>query len=411
MAKLRSAYEKTLIALVLGVAVGIVFMLFEWIVKDGTDFIWNDVFNTDEVRWLVVPLAIILGVAFGWTLKQTGQEQLPKIHTNFAEAEPPKKIDMKDIGIVFLVGAVSLLAGASLGPEASLVSLSSGLGMWVASKAGLDEQRQLMMLAGVGALLVAFFGSLLLAVVPVLLLKQAGKLNRKTILPPLAAALGTYLIIAFLSGDVKGWGGIPLSPHFKFKDLLLAFLLGLLASIAVAWLNKQVFKFRDYAETIYKKYTWWKASAIFGGVIGLLYWIGGQSVQFNGSAGTVMLVKHSAEYGTLALAGLVVIKLLVTAWSLAAGYRGGLVFPSIYTGVALSLFIGSLASGLGGPGTTIGAVAGIITALTTPALGAIMLISLMPLKLLIVGLAGAAGAVAGSRLIAGAAKPRGALKG
>jgi hypothetical protein len=53
---------------------------------------------------------------------------------------------------------------------------------------------------------------------------------------------------------------------------------------------------------------------------------------------------------------------------------------------------------VGGPGATMGALAGMLVALTTPTVGVVMLLSLLPFKLLGVGLAGAAGAVVGKRV-------------
>jgi H+/Cl- antiporter ClcA len=98
------------------------------------------------------------------------------------------------------------------------------------------------------------------------------------------------------------------------------------------------------------------------------------------------------------VAGIVLVKLLVTAWSLAAGYRGGLVFPSVFTGVAVSVVIVDEWSSVAGPGVVVGGVAGILTAMTSPVLGPIMLVALLPFSLLGVALVAAAGAVAGDLL-------------
>jgi H+/Cl- antiporter ClcA len=389
----------------LGIAVAVLFVVFEWVVKDGTDYIWNDVVNSDEVRWRVLPLAIILGLVFGWLLKLTKQKRLPPIETDFTASHgAPGPVSLQDLGIIFAVGAVSLLAGASLGPEASLVALCSGFGVWVAGKAGMQDKQQLLLLCGVGALLVAFFGSLVPAVIPLLLLKQSKKLSVERAALIGVSALSTYGAIWLIKGKVHGWGGIPASVHFSLRDYVLAFVLGILTALAATWLHRLIKRFAPITKNIYDRTHWLVTAGIFGGVIGLLYLIGGQTVQFNGSAGSSMLVHNHAEYGTLALAGLVIIKIIATAWSLAAGYRGGLVFPSVYTGVALSLFVGSLADGFGGAGTMIGAIAGIFAALTTPALGLVMLISILPIKLLGLAVAGVIGAALAKKLLSGGAK-------
>jgi H+/Cl- antiporter ClcA len=268
------------------------------------------------------------------------------------------------------------------------------------------EKRQLMMLTGVGSLLVAFFGSLIPAVVPLMLLRQSKKLSVGRAATVFVAAVGTYLTVWSIKGKVHGWGGVPVSLHFGFKDYLLAFALGVLTAWAAASLHGLIRKLSPLAMAIYARTHWLLAAAIFGGVIGVLYLVGGQSVQFNGSVGTDMLVHHRAEYGALAFAGLVILKIVLTAWSLAAGYRGGIVFPSVYTGVALSLLVGSIAGSFDGTGTTVGAIAGIFAALTTPALGFVMLVSLLPFKLIGLALAGVLGAVAAPKLLSVGAKRR-----
>jgi H+/Cl- antiporter ClcA len=236
------------------------------------------------------------------------------------------------------------------------------------------------------------------------MLRQQKKLLLPTAMPVLASAIATYLTIWLLKGDVRGFGGIPAGPHFGFKDYFLALVLGCLAALAAGGLKWCVGYFAPHAKTVHAKLHWAVTAALFGGIIGVLYLVGGESVQFNGSTGSQLLVQNHAEYGVLALAGLVLIKIIVTGWSLASGYRGGIVFPSVYTGVALSLFIGSLAAGLGGTGTMVGSIAGIFAALTTPALGFIMLVSILPLKLLGLALAGVIGAVIGQKLFSGGAK-------
>jgi H+/Cl- antiporter ClcA len=243
--------------------------------------------------------------------------------------------------------------------------------------------------------------------VPVLLLRQQKRLSPRTILPVAVSAVATYLTIWWVKGKVHGFGGIPVNLHFGIKDYALALALGCLAALAAGMLKRLINRLVPSAKAIEGRFHWAVTAAIFGGIIGVLYLVGGESVQFNGSAGTPMLVHNAAEYSTVALAGLVLVKIVVTAWSLASGYRGGIVFPSVYTGVALSLLIGSLTGSLGGTGTMIGAIAGIFAALTSPVLGFIMLVSLLPLKLIGLALFGVIGATLGQELFNGGgdAKP------
>ena len=144
---------------------------------------------------------------------------------------------------------------------------------------------------------------------------------------------------------------------------------------------------------------WIAAAAAFGLVVGILYWIGGESVQFSGQQGTHELYDDRAQYGAAALLGLLLVKLVATAWSISAGYRGGPAFPSVYMGVALSLAITTAIPSVSETGVMIGAIAGILAEMTTPGVAVIMVLALMPVKLLPIGLIGAIGAVGGRRVI------------
>ena len=59
----RAAVLLGSLALAVGVVNGLVFLGFEWVVNHGSDWLWNDLVNSDEVRWRVVPLALGLSIA------------------------------------------------------------------------------------------------------------------------------------------------------------------------------------------------------------------------------------------------------------------------------------------------------------------------------------------------------------
>jgi H+/Cl- antiporter ClcA len=122
-------------------------------------------------------------------------------------------------------------------------------------------------------------------------------------------------------------------------------------------------------------------------------------VQFSGQHGSQQLYDDRAQYGVAALLGLLVVKVLATGWSIAAGYRGGPAFPSVYMGVALSLAITTAIPSVSETGAMVGAIAGILAEMTTPGIAIIMVLAMMPVKLLPIGLVGALGAVGGRRVI------------
>lgn len=397
----RSAVRLAALAVAIGAVDALVFVGFEWVVKDGTDWVWDGLAGSDVSRWRVVPLAIALSLALSAALRLLGQPRWTHPHLDplaAAEGDAPPPT-LSTLAVILLVGAGSLLAGASLGPEATLVALAMGLGTWAALRAGLGTGAQLLALASVGALLVAFLGSLIAMAIPLLVLWQrARRLPVIAVVTIVIASVAAWATLLLARGEAQGYGSVP-SFDVRARDYAAALLLGGLAIGIGVLLRWFIDRLAGVTRRLDERAPWWLAASVFGAVIGVLYLIGGRSVEFSGSEGSAMLLDGEVSYGAGALLGLVLVKLLVTGWSLSAGYRGGLIFPSLYAAVALSIAAATAFPDVAGPGVLIGSIAGLLVEMTAPALGVVMLLALLPLEMLPLGLAGAAGAVGGRALL------------
>ncbi len=389
-----------LTALAIGVVNTIFFKIFEWVVNNGTNFVWNDVFKSNVHRWVVIPLAIGLSLAFSGLCLLVGRKRIKPPQTDaFADTKVSPSITLDNLGITALIGAASLIAGASLGPEASLVMVSMGLGAWFAGKAKLGRAAELLVLASMGALLVVFVGSLVMVLLPLLLLAQKKHLSLASAAPVIVAGLAAFGTLWLINPNTPGYGTIPVPSHFTWTDLPLALGVGFCAA-AFGWALKQVINYTaQLTKRLDTTQSWTVAAAVFGGVIGVLYLLGGETIQFSGSEGSHLLLHHLPAYGLGALLIILVTKLLVTGWSLAAGYQGGLVFPSVFSGVALALIAENLFSTTS-PGVLLGGVAGIFAAMTGPIPALLFIVSLIPVKLVGTAVAGILGATLGEKLIA-----------
>jgi H+/Cl- antiporter ClcA len=400
-ARTRAILLLSSIALAVGVVDGLVFMAFEWVVKHGTDWLWNDVVDSDDVRWRVVPLALALSIALSALMRGLGQPRWTAPHMDplgpaeGSGGEPPPAPALPALATILLVGAAGLIAGASLGPEAPLVGLATGLGAWAAARADLGAVGRVLVLASAGALLVAFFGSLIPIAIPLVIVYQGTRrLQAAAVVAIALAGLAAWGTVWVVHGNHHGYGSIP-SAAIHARDYATAVVLGVIAVAIGALLRWFLKRLAVVTKRVDNRAPWWLAAAVFGLVLGALYLVGGQTVQFSGSEGSVMLLSGEVHYGAWALAGIAVVKLLATSWSLTAGYRGGLVFPSVFAGVAVSVLVAGALPDLAGPGVLLGSVAGLFVEMTSPMLGVVMLLALLPAKLLPLGVAGAAGAIAG----------------
>jgi len=381
-----------LIALIIGLVNAVVLYFFEIVGIDGTVWLWNDVLQTDTYRWLVIPVGLALGLVLTATFKLVKMQRIQKE----SSGELLDEIDespstLKSIGAVLLVGAVSLLAGASLGPEASLIAFSLGIAVYVSSALKQGSAKHLIVLASVGALLVAFCHSIVMVLVPLLLLFQQSKKNAKRpgfkpVLLILLAGVVSWGVILYLHHvlDTEVIEVIPALPPSHYDGYLLAAALGFITALFAGALHYSV-KFVSYAANHYNALTFkgknWLLGAGAGLLLGALYFIGGQDTQFSGKVGTEALAEHGVTFGFTALIIMLVVKIATTALSSGTGYRGGLVFPSVFIGFTIGLIAYKLFPDISYTAAIIGSISGIMTAAVGSALVAsIFLIAALPVE-------------------------------
>jgi H+/Cl- antiporter ClcA len=397
------------ISVAMGIIVGFLYLGFEWLVNNGSNWLWNDLVQSDTYRWRVIPLAIVMSIALTGTIVALGKKRVLKPSSGLLdELSEIKKTSIKDITIVLIIGALSLIAGASLGPEASLVAASMGTAAWLSGRLNALKQPVAFVLSisSIGALLAAFFNSLLPVFIPILLLKQKNKLNAINALIVILSGFSAWSVVHLIKDSA--YIQIPVSSSISISNVAIAALLGFLSialTVCIKWTIEKMF---PLIHKLNAKLPWLLSASIFGLVLGLLYFIGGQSVQFSGSEGLKLLSENVAQYSAMALLGLILVKLLSTSWSITTGYRGGIVFPSIYMGVALSLATGALLSlsKSDQAGAVIGAVTGVLMGMINPIVSIILALALFPSSLIVVVASGALGALIGLKLFAKLVQPK-----
>lgn len=395
-----------LAAIAIGIINATLLVVFEFIGIQITNWLWNDVLHTDEYRWLVVPVAVVFGIILAATFLRLRQKRLEDPTVDLLTELDEAPASLSGIGVGLTIGAVSLLAGASLGPEASLMAASGGIGTYAASRGKLSPMKKLLILASIGALLVAFFDSMVVTLIPLLLLVQSSRRAKtRPSIAPIAVIIlsglmsfGTLTVLNHLTGETGGYGSPLALPEFVARDFIVAIGIGFVSSglaALLSWLIVKFWKTAQHMEAIHIPGGQWTLGGIYGLVLGTLYLLGGRTVQFSGSIGSNLLLHDSARYGAAALVGLAVIKLLATSWSKATGYRGGLVFPSVYAGIALGLLAGQLVNDIAGAGAVVGGITGMmIAAIGNPVLGSIFVIAFLPLSLWPIALCALVGTLA-----------------
>jgi H+/Cl- antiporter ClcA len=247
---------------------------------------------------------------------------------------------------VALAALGSLAFGAVIGPEAPLIALGSVVGLLVTHFVTVDpKQHGVLSMAGSFSAISALFGGPLVA--GMLLIEAGvgmGALLIPVLLPGLVAAAIGYLLFIGL-GDLGGLDAVALSipglPPYdgtSVRDLLIALGIG----IAVAFLCEAVRVLGR--RTAAAEHGLGTGPLLVGGglAVGLLALAAdglgadSQDVLFSGQYSmTALVTEDSAEVLLVLLAA----KAIAFAICLGCGFRGGPVFPAIFLGVGLAMFM------------------------------------------------------------------------
>src|SRR4051794_34530018 len=94
-------------SIVLGVANAGLFLGFEYLVNHGTEWLWDDVANSDDVRWRVIPLAIAGSVVYSLLLKALREPRVTRVEPHTAlELDDKSPATFRAVWVILAIGLV-----------------------------------------------------------------------------------------------------------------------------------------------------------------------------------------------------------------------------------------------------------------------------------------------------------------
>jgi H+/Cl- antiporter ClcA len=335
------SYIKLLaLVILLGLISAVLTFAFIALVHQSIHLLWVEFAHMLGIDQRIFTLLVCLagGLIVGLLLKRFGDHSsiFAEIMKEFGRTG---RFDYRHAPGIVITAFVSLAAGGSLGPEAPLADASGGLGTWFADRLKLDDQeRRTLGYAGVSGMLAAFitspFGGALLG-----LESAQGDTQRRqayfwVLFPSLLASAVATVVFVFLRGSF--FETLYQFPGYtpRLRDLLYAAPLGLiggLAGVLFMWTFKWL---RRLLQPLQEQFV------LRGLLGGLGMGIAGALLPltlFSGERETLDLIAHTAEIGVVLLIAMALVKLLVTALLLASGWKGGYIFPLMFTSVALGL--------------------------------------------------------------------------
>lgn len=329
----------------LGVLVALGFEAFETLSHEARHWLWHDLAGEDPHAVATIAIATIGGLVLGLVLRFIpghGGDHPADGHALI----PPVEGRIVVVLSTLAVGFVSLVAGASLGPEGAVIPAAAAIALVVARWFRLPAPLQrLIPGVGVSALLAAMLGNPLAGAVPLVELAAGAGMPVPLVmivLPALTASATATITLQVLGAEPAGF--LPLGyAGFETGHIVWALVLGAAAGAAGLFIGRVVPPLRSLTRRLDARSVV-LTTTIGGLVLGVLYVIGGESVRFTGVPEIMVLVADEPDVG-VAL-GALAVKVAATAWCLAAGYRGGRIFPVAFVGGAAGLVLHALVDGV-----------------------------------------------------------------
>ncbi|MEQ6900986.1 chloride channel protein [Nocardioides sp. YIM 152588] len=278
--------------------------------------------------WWWVLVAMAAGLAVG-LLRRAFRS--PEETPGLIEDVQAQHVEARPVPSVVAISAVSLVGGASLGPEVALGQVGGGAADVISRRRGLDEETgKALTLSGIAGAFGGMFSSPVLSVVLVLELARPGRrVFTEGLYASIVAASISFGIYFTVAGTI--FLGIYEVPAYHYADwhLLAAVPLGLLA-VAVVLVTMAVGAATKRAIAAVRLPA--VATPVLGGLLFGLIGVALPLTSFTGSDQLGVALEDSATLGTGLLLAVLVGKMLAFAVSTATGFVGGPIFPVLFLG-------------------------------------------------------------------------------
>lgn len=287
-----------------------------------------------EHSWLILFLPAA-GVLVAATYHLFHYEKDSGTNLVISAIQSKDRVPLRMAPSIFLGTIITHLFGGSSGREGAALQLGGSIGGSMGRLLKLDEKdTHMMMMCGMSAAFSALFGTPMAASVFSMEVVSVGIMHYSALVPCVLSSFVGYGIASFfgLSEHVFGITNIP---GFTIKTALITVILAVLCAVVSGIFCISLHSFQAlYAKYIKNPYL----RAMAGGamVAFLTFLVGNQD--YNGT-GIPVIVK--ALQGTVFPAAFL-LKILFTALTLGAGFKGGEIVPTFFIGATFGCLFGNL---------------------------------------------------------------------
>jgi H+/Cl- antiporter ClcA len=329
-------------AVVLGVFGAFAALIFLGVIKFGGKWYSDSHPGWFGGHWWWVAVAAAAGAAVGLVRRLT---RLPWKTPGLFEDLQTEHVDTKLVPGIAAVSLVSLIGGASLGPEKALGSMGGGAAGWIAQRRGLKtEDAQVNTLAGFAGAYGGLFSSPLIVVMLIMeVARPGGHKFAKALAAQIVASSVSFGIYFAIAGAV--FLDFYKVPRYKFEDWQLpaGILLGLFAAVVVTLLvGFTVAAARLFSQLKVPDI----AKSVLGGVIFGVVGVALPLTMFNGADQLKTELSRAGTLGLGLVAATLIAKMLTFGVSQGSGFVGGPIFPSLFIGGTAGVLVHQVIPGV-----------------------------------------------------------------
>jgi CIC family chloride channel protein len=293
--------------------------------------------------WVLIFIPLIGGVVVGlishFFVKEERGHGVASIMESVALAGG--RLRYQRLPVKAAVSAISIGAGASVGPEDPSVQIGANLGSMFAQLLRMPDDRiRTLVAAGSAAAIAAAFNAPIAGVFFALEL-VLGEITGNSLGMVLVAAVSSSVFTQAVSGPEPAFH-IPSYAFNSAAELPLYLALGLLAGPVSALYIRTIYWMQDFFRGL--RLAGWIKTTVTGLVLGI---VGLFLPQVLGVGyGTIQEILNQNDLSFWILFALLIAKLVLTPLSLGGGFRGGVFAPSLYLGAALGGAFGMASSAI-----------------------------------------------------------------
>ena len=293
----------------------------------------NGVFGRYDWLVYILPLGGILTVLLFKALKVEKQN----IHTVFSAVKNGGKSPVLLSVAVFVGTAITQFLGGSAGKEGAALQIGSGIASPIANALRLkDEKLKILVLCGMTAMFSSVFTVPLTALAFGLeIVYISRKFYSKAVLPLTVSSCGAFMAAKLLGVHPERFG-LPTLPKFNAISVLKVIALIVACSVVTMLFCLALHFVADLFKKLFKNAY---LRIVVGGVliIGLTLLVGNND--YNG--GGMHIIENVLKTGTVCYLAFA-FKIIFTAITNAAGFKGGEIVPALFVGATLGAAVGTL---------------------------------------------------------------------